>query len=102
MAEKRYKEINGVRYEVVPNPDPGSNVIPVAGSSDLPEIVSGDGGKVLTVKEDESGTEWASVPEPEGFIEAPSTPSDGDFLIYDSATSSWVAQSLSTWTAGSY
>lgn len=61
MAEKRYKEINGVRYEVVPNPDTGSNVIPVAGSSDLPEIESGDGGKVLTVKEDESGTEWAEV-----------------------------------------
>lgn len=99
MAEKRYKEINGIRYEVVPNPDTGSNVIPVSGSSDLPEIESGDGGKVLTVKEDESGTEWSDV---SGFIALPSEPSDGDFLVYDSSASAWVAQSLSTWTAGSY
>lgn len=99
MAEKRYKEINGVRYEVVPNPDLGSNVIPVAGSSDIPEIETGDGGKVLTVKEDESGTEWAAV---SGFIALPSSPSNGDFLVYDSTSSTWVAQSLSTWTAGSY
>ena len=100
MAEKRYKEIDGVRYEILPNPDLGSNLLGSGGS--LPEIESGDGGKVLTVNDAETGTEWASIPAPSGVIMAPASPSDGDFLVYSSEQSKWVAQSLSTWTAGSY
>ena len=96
---KRYKEIDGVRYQVVPNPDLGTNVIPEPEPAELPKIETGDGGKVLTVKANESGTEWAAV---SGFIALPSSPSNGDFLVYSSEQSKWVAQSLSTWTAGSY
>lgn len=33
-------------------------------------------------------------------ITSPSSPSSGDFLVYNGTT--WVAQSLSTWSGGSY
>ena len=35
-----------------------------------------------------------------GVIAAPSSPSSGDFLVYNG--SAWVAQSLSVWNGGSY
>ena len=35
-----------------------------------------------------------------GYIPLPSSPTSGDFLVYDG--SDWVAQSLSTWQGGSY
>lgn len=35
-----------------------------------------------------------------GAIASPSSPSSGDFLVYNG--SAWVAQSLSTWQGGSY
>lgn len=35
-----------------------------------------------------------------GAIASPSSPSSGDFLVYNG--SAWVAQSLSTWSGGNY
>lgn len=35
-----------------------------------------------------------------GLIDAPSSPATGAFLVWDG--SAWTAQTLSTWSAGSY
>lgn len=35
-------------------------------------------------------------------ISAPLNPSDGQFLVYSSEQSAWVAQTLATWQGGNY
>lgn len=60
--EKRYKEIDGVRYQVIQNTILGSNVVPVGES--LPEVTTSDSGKLLGV--DSSG-EWVPVEAPSGL-----------------------------------
>jgi hypothetical protein len=48
-------------------------------------------------------TDFPTIPSSAGDVGAialPSSPSNGDFLVYNG--SSWVAQSLSTWQGGSY
>lgn len=95
---KKYVYIDGVKYEVVNNYILGLDVY---SDGSIPRPTASDDGKVITV--DENGNYVLDeLPEPEGFIEAPSAPSDGDFLVYSSASSAWVAKSLSAWTAGSY
>lgn len=59
--EKRYKEIDGVRYQVIQNTILGSNVIPVGES--LPEVTTSDNGKLLGV----SSGEWTPVDAPSGL-----------------------------------
>lgn len=56
--EKRYKEIDGVRYQVIQNTILGSNVVPVGES--LPEVTTSDNGKLLGV----SSGEWTPVDAP--------------------------------------
>ena len=45
----KYKEVDGVRYQVVNNTFLGSNLIPVDAGGSLPEVDGSDNGKVLTV-----------------------------------------------------
>ena len=59
--------------------------------SELPEVSGSDNGDVLTVV----GGVWAKAAPPASGIPAPASPSDGDVLTYDSATSSWVAEAPS-------
>lgn len=84
-----YKEVDGVRYQVVNNTFLGSNLIPVDAGGSLPEVsgydngkvltvvagewnaaavpkelpsVAGNAGKVLTVNSGATGTEWKDAP----------------------------------------
>lgn len=59
--EKRYKEIDGVKYQVIQNTILGSNVVPVGES--LPEVTTSDNGKLLGV----SSGEWTPVDAPSGL-----------------------------------
>lgn len=59
--EKRYKEVDGVRYQVIQNTILGSNVVPVGES--LPEVTTSDNGKLLGV----SSGEWTPVDAPSGL-----------------------------------
>lgn len=45
----KYKEVDGVRYQVLNNTFLGSNLIPVDAGGSLPEVDASDNGKVLTV-----------------------------------------------------
>lgn len=94
---KKYKYVNGNKMTVVNNYDLGTDVIPEE-EQIVPDPLVTDVGKVLTVN-NAGNPAWEDVT---GFIALPDSPSNGDFLVYDSTSSAWVAQSLSTWTAGSY
>lgn len=59
--EKRYKEIDGVKYQVIQNTILGSNVVPVGET--LPEVTTSDNGKLLGV----SSGEWTPVEAPSGL-----------------------------------
>lgn len=60
--EKKYKYIDGVKYEVVPNYDLGSDVISAeGGGSDLPEYSAAEAGKVLSVDSEGTGLEWSEI-----------------------------------------
>lgn len=59
---KKYKYIDGVKYEVVPNYDLGSDVVaPEGGGSDLPEYSAAEAGKVLAVDSEGTGLEWSEI-----------------------------------------